>query len=77
MPRYTEESEFVFNGIKDYRVIIPDSGTSVAVEFWTGSEWATDSGSPVTTPDKIFCPNVRVRLTPDTGGFYFNSEGES
>lgn len=52
------------------RVVIPDAGTSVTVEYYNGAEWVEDSLSPITTPDTIYCCKARVRLTPDVGGFF-------
>lgn len=75
MARYTTPKEFSFSKLQEYRSIIPDSGASVAVEFWSGSEWVADANSPMTSPDKIFALGVQVRLTPTGGGFWID-EGE-
>lgn len=72
MNRYTEAKEFSFNKLQDERALIPDAGTSVVVEFHSGSAWVTDEQSPVTVTKKIYCKGLRVRLTPDTGGFSFD-----
>lgn len=68
--RYTSQQEFAFGALVDLRAIIPDTGTSVTVEFWTGTEWVIDSQSPITSPDQVFTRGVNMRLTPDIGGYY-------
>lgn len=70
MSRYTALKEFAFGSLVESRSVIPDSGTSLAVEFWSGTEWVADSASPTTAPTTIFTRNMRVRLTPSVGGFF-------
>ncbi len=72
--RYTEQKEFSFNKLQELRAIVPDAGTSVTVEFFNGVNWSEDSESPITGPNKIFCKHLKVRLTPDVGGFFFDEE---
>lgn len=72
--RYTSQQDFSFGTLVEFRAVIPDPGTSVTVEFWSGSEWVTDSSSPMTSPDRIFTRGVNVRLTPDAGGFYIEED---
>lgn len=74
MARYTAQKEFVFGVGKTERALIPDAGASVAVEYWSGAEWVTDSASPVIDPSKIYTLGVNVRLTPTSGGFYIDEE---
>ena len=73
--RYTSQTEFYFNKLQEYRSIIPDNGTSVTIEFWSGIEWVEDPLSPITSPDAIRCSGVGIRLTPDVGGFFFDDGG--
>lgn len=76
MKHYTGQQTFAFNKMQDFRALIPDSGVSVAVEFWNGDQFVIDDKSPVTSPEDISCLGVVVRLTPDpiSGGFGFDSE---
>lgn len=74
MSRYTAQKEFSF-ATRDARNVIPDSGTSITVEFYSGSEWVTDGDSPITEPSQVFARGVSMRLTPDVGGFFID-EGE-
>jgi hypothetical protein len=72
MARYEAQTLIKPQGNIDERSLIPDSGTSVTVEFFNGSEWVADSQSPVTVPNTVFCRGLSIRLTPDTGGFYID-----
>ena len=72
MARYEAEITLSPIGNIEYRSIVPDSGTSVTVEFYSGAEWVEDSQSPITTPNTVFCRGLSMRLTPDTGGFYID-----
>ena len=72
MARYTAQTHFNSLGRVETRNIIPDAGTSVTVEYYSGDEWVPDSGSPITGPDAISCRGLAVRLTPDVGGFFID-----
>ena len=73
--RYTAQHEVSFGPLPETRAVIPDSGTSLTFEVWSGSEWVADGMSPITQPQQIFTRNVRIRLTPDTGGFLIDDGG--
>lgn len=75
MGRYTTQIDITFDKTQDYRGVIPDSGASVAVEFWNGLTWTTDTLSPITSPERIYTYGLRVRLTPSNGGFYIDEGG--
>lgn len=74
--RYEGPQIFTFPRGSNNVVLIPDSGTSVTVELSNGLEgeaqWVTDVKSPVTLPTPIVCGGVKMRLTPDAGGYAFN-----
>lgn len=74
MGRYSEIKEFSFGTLSDYRAVVPDSGTSLKVEFWSGVNWVEDSKSPITKPEKFFSRNQQVRITPDAGGFNIDED---
>lgn len=75
MARYTEQKTFSFGRQQEYRAVIPDTGSTVVVEFWNGVSWVADAGSPLTSPDKIFALGVNVRLTPSVGHGFYIDEG--
>lgn len=72
MARYTAQHILSSKGSVKERSVIPDAGTSVTVEFHTGTQWVADPESPITTPNLITCRGLSVRLTPDTGGFFID-----
>ena len=72
MSYYTTQQTMSFSGNKEYSSIIPDSGASVAVEFWNGNEYVVDPKSPVTDTNVIFTQNNVMRLTPTGGGFHID-----
>ena len=74
--RHTAQKVFSFGKLQELRAVIPDSGTAVTVEFWSGEQWVEDGNSPISTPDTIYALGVNVRLTPSTGGFFID-EGQS
>lgn len=73
MSYYTQQKDISFANTQATSSLIPDNGASVAVEFWSGSNWVADSQSPVSTPSVITTQGMRVRFTP-TGGGYFIDE---
>lgn len=75
MARYTEQKTFSFDKQQEYRAVIPDIGSTVVVEFWSGTMWVADPGSPLTSPDKIFAMGINVRLTPSAGHGFYIDEG--
>ena len=74
MARYTSEKIFKSIGGVATRNIVPDTGTSVSVEYYSGQEWVADPNSPITTPNIINCRDILMRLTPDVGGFFIDEE---
>lgn len=72
MGRHTTAFEFAGTPLVDERSVIPDDGTSVSVEYWSGLSWTTDEASPITSPTAIRTKNIQVRLTPDVGGFFLD-----
>ncbi|WMX18829.1 hypothetical protein [Escherichia phage vB_EcoP_PAS7] len=58
------------SGARD-RIVVPDAGTTVTVEYWSGTEWVMDVDSPIDSPATLYTRLVRVRLTAD-GGFSFD-----
>jgi hypothetical protein len=76
MARYTQETVFSFGKLQEYRAVIPDAAGSVKVEFWNGTGWTEDQGSPMTKPDKIFTLGVNVRLTPSASHGFWIEEGD-
>lgn len=68
MSRITSEYTQTYGNFYDYISVIPDSGASVKVEFYTGSQWVDDSQSPLTTPATVFVRNNSLRFTPTGGG---------
>lgn len=74
MARYTAQKEFVFGVGKTERAVVPDTGTTVTVEYWSGSTWTADSASPISDPSKIYTSGVNVRLTPSAGGFFIDED---
>jgi hypothetical protein len=74
MARYEAQTIIDPIGKINERSVIPDAGTSVTVEFFNGAEWVADSQSPITVPNTVFCRGLRVRYTPDTGGFFVDEE---
>lgn len=74
--RYEAQKVFAFSKMQDCRAIIPDSGTSLTVEAWSGADWVEDTKSPITSPQTIFTNGINVRVTPDVGG-YFIDDAES
>lgn len=75
MARFTSQTEFSFGSDVDARAVVPDSGTSLTFEVWSGTGWVTDGMSPITEPQRIFTRNVQIRLTPNTGGFLIDEGG--
>jgi predicted Rdx family selenoprotein len=51
----------------DYISVIPATGTSVKIEFWSGSDFVEDPKSPITEAEKVFVRNTSVRFTPSGG----------
>lgn len=47
--------------------VLPESGVSVAVSYWTGAEYVDDPSSPVTNPVAIQSSSTVVRLVPSGG----------
>lgn len=76
MNYFTGQKEFAFNKIQELRALIPDTGVTVAVEFWNGAQWVADDNSPVASPSDLSCLGIKVRLTPtpSNGGYGFDSE---
>ena len=72
MARYTSAKIFSSVGGVETRNVIPDAGTSVIVEYYTGTQWVTDPSSPISAPNIINCRGISVRLTPDSGGFFID-----
>lgn len=74
--RHESQKVFAFNTRATERAIVPDAGTSVTFEVSSDkgdeSQWVLDPKSPITSPDILFCAGVKMRLTPDVGGFYFD-----
>ncbi len=75
MAYYTVVTEKSFTGLQEFSAIIPDTGASVAVEFWNGNEWVTDTGSPVTEPKQVLTRNMVIKFTPTDGGFHLDEGG--
>ena len=74
MARHTTQKEFIFGSLIESRLLNPDAGTSLTLEVWNGAGWTVDDLSPVTAPQEIFTRNTRIRVTPDTGGYYVGEE---
>lgn len=72
MSYYTSQIQRKFNAARQYSAIIPDSGSSIGIEFWNGNEWVADEKSPITTPNKIMTQNSMIRFTPSSGGFHID-----
>ena len=72
MARHIQELILNSVGLSIERSIIPDAGTSVVVEYYTGTEWVADTRSPITTPNQLVCKGLSVRLTPNMGGFFID-----
>lgn len=74
--RYDDQAVFIFPPGAGNVSVIPDAGTSVTVEVSNGltgeAEWVLDDKSPITTPTPILCGGIKLRLTPDIGGYAFN-----
>lgn len=66
--RFDAETEFAFNEITDRINIIPESGVSYNISYWTGAEWVIDDKSPLTVPASFLVQTTRVKIEP-TGGF--------
>lgn len=70
--RYTKPIEITFGmGVQDIAVI-PETGVSVKVEYYTGVEWMEPQSSPIGALDTVFVCGCRVRFTPspENSGFY-------
>lgn len=68
MPKINSEHSETYGNEFDYISVIPSSGVSVKVEFWSGSEYVEDPNSPILETEKVFVRNTSVRFTP-TGGY--------
>mgnify|MGYP003647817872 CR=1 FL=1 len=72
MARHEQELLFNSKGPATQRAVIPDVGTLVTVEYFSGAGWVPDSASPLATPNSILCKGISVRLTPNVGGFFID-----
>lgn len=76
MPRITGVYERSYGNWFDAVTVIPESGVSVSVEYYSGQDWIADPESPISTPKAVFVNNMRVRFTP-TGGGAFIGDGRA
>jgi len=74
MARHTSSQEFSFGDRCENRFVVPDNGTSLTVEYWTGLAFVEDSSSPVTSPSSLFTRNSKIRITPSAGGFLIDED---
>lgn len=74
--RYEGAQVFSFPPSAANVVVIPDAGTAVTVEISNGQtgegQWELDDKSPITTPTPVACGGIKLRLSPDVGGYAFN-----
>lgn len=75
MPKITAQYTKTYGNYFDDISVIPDTGVSVQVEYYTGDAWVTDSQSPIIEAGTVFVRNSTVRLTP-TGGSAWIGDGQ-
>ena len=68
MPKTSSEYSKTYGNEFDHISVIPSSGVSVKVEFWSGSEFIEDPRSPIMQAERVFVRNTSVRFTP-IGGY--------
>lgn len=76
MARYTAQKEFLYSPNTEFINIIADTGTLLTLEVWNGNAWVASSSSPLSLDSSINVAGLKIRLTPDVGGYFVNDDGE-
>lgn len=66
--RFNTETALVFGDDTERVNVIPESGASYNISYWTGAEWVIDDKSPLTVPASFLVQTTRVKIEP-IGGF--------
>ena len=66
--RFNTKTEFSFSDMTESVNIIPESGVTFNVSYWTGSAWTPDDLNPRSTPSQVAVQATRVQVDP-TGGY--------
>lgn len=75
MSRITSEYVQSYGNWFDCIAIIPDTGSEVKVELYTGSEWVEDSKSPLAESGTVFAKGCTLRFTPTVGAWIGDGQG--
>lgn len=73
--RFNETKEFAFGDLTGSINVIPESGASFNVSYWTGSEWVLDEKSPVSNPANFIIQSTNVKIEPLSGFVFVTGAG--